>query len=387
DTFSSSIANALSHDPEFSPQRGPSPPSHQPPAFQSPPHLPTAPVGTYAPPPGPPPGALHTRQPSDTYFSNALPDPTQSSSPLMPPYHIPEGSPWASAPSSPAYSRPLPIHPPPEVDEEWTDLSYARDPSPAPISHSPVPPAPPAPNVIDAFPNPPVDATRDLAPSPQPVRDPSPARSLVQEQHEIENVAAREASRGVDVNPATAPHASPPRRQSPAPSPPPQPHSLPHNANPGSPYLPPSGPLPRTPSPPPDQTQGSTYGTPSEYPNPFSSPLPRLPTLAPLGSAPSVTSPTSPGGTGRTISAGAFRRNVSRSDTLDPGMSAPPPVSPLSVKKKALAGDDIPRGDSPAPTSPGAPPTYSAIDGEGTSLGRSASPPGGFGGNSKPPQI
>ncbi|KEP51490.1 eisosome component PIL1 [Rhizoctonia solani 123E] len=390
DTFSSSIADALSHDPTFSPQRVPSPHPHQPPPFQSPPHLPTAPVGTYAPPPGPPPGALHVRQPSDTYFSHVLPDPTQSSSPLMPPYHISEGSPWASTPSPPANSRPLPFQP----EEGKSDLAYARDPSPAPPSHSPVPPvpaappAPPAPGGHDASTSLHTDAPRDLAPSPQSVRDPSPVRSLGQEKHEISNAAIRDESREMDV-PATAPYASPPRHQLLASSPLPQPQSPPHKANTGLPYSLPSEPLPRTPSPPPVQSQESTYGTPSEYPNPFASSLPRLPTLPPLGSVPSVTSPISPGGTGRTISAGAFRRNVPRSDTLDPGMSAPPPISPLSVKKKLLpGGDDIPRGDSPAPTSPGAPPIYSVIDDEGMSLGRSTSPSvGRSGGESKPPQI
>ncbi|KAL5640537.1 hypothetical protein ACGC1H_007698 [Rhizoctonia solani] len=367
DTFSTSIADALSHDPSFTPQRVPSPPSQQPPPFQSPPDLPTAPVGTYAPPPGPPPGALHVRQPSDTYFSNVLPDPTQSSSPLMPPYHISEGSPWASTPSSPAYSRPLPIQPPQGAEEGKSDLAYARDSSPVPPSHSPVPPvpsAPPAPGGHDAFTNVHTDATRDLAPSPQPVRDSSPVRSLGQEQQEISNAVTRE------------PLAS---------NPPPQPQSPSHQASAGLPYSVPS----RTPSPPLVKSQESTYGTPSEYPNPFASSLPRLPTLPPLGSVPSVTSPISPGSTGRTISAGAFRRNVSRTDTLDPGMSAPPPISPLSVKKKVLpGGDDISRGDSPAPTSPGAPPTYSAIDDEGLGLGRSTSPPAGrFGGDSKLPQI
>ncbi|CAE7053220.1 unnamed protein product [Rhizoctonia solani] len=370
DTFSSSIADALSHDPSFTPQHAPTPAYQptQPSPPQSPPHLPTAPIGTYAPPPGPPPGALQTRQPSDTYF-NVLPDPTQSSSPLLPPHHIPEGSPWASTPSSPAYSRPLPIHPPPGADEVRSDLAYARDPSPAPASYSPVPPAPPAPpapNGYDAFPKPPADTARDLAPSPQPVRDPSPVRSLAQEQHEIPNPVVQEPL---------------------APSPPPRLPSPSHNTSPGLLYSSPPDPVPRTPSPPPAQSQDSNYGTPSEYPNPFSSPLPRLP---PLSSVPPITSPTSPGGSGRMIAAGAFRRNVSRSDTLDPGMIAPPPVSPLSVKKKALpGGDDIQRDGSPAPNSPGAPPTYSAIDGEGTTgLGRSMSPPaGGFGGDSKPPQI
>ncbi|CAE6540657.1 unnamed protein product [Rhizoctonia solani] len=392
DTFSSSIADALSHDPAFSPPRVPSPAPEQPPPFESPPKLPTAPIGTYAPPPGPPPGALHVRQPSDTYFTNALPDPTQSSSPLMPPYHIPDGSPWASTPSSPAYSRPLPVHPPPGVDEGRSDLAYARDQSPAPASHSPVPPAPqtppvppapPAPDVHDTFSNPQINATRDLAPSPQPIRDPSPVRSLARDQQEISNAATREVSREMDVL-AMAPYASPPRRQSLVSSPPPQSHSPSHQDSPGLPHpLPPGSPS-RTPSPP----LASTYGTPSEYPNPFSSPLPRPPTLPPLSSVPPATSPISPGGTGRMISAGAFRRNVSRSDTLDPGMSVPPPVSPLSVKKKVLPGDDIQRGDSPVPTSPGAPPTYSAIDGEGMGLGRSMSPPAErFGGDSKPPQI
>ncbi|CAE6500634.1 unnamed protein product [Rhizoctonia solani] len=397
DTFSSSIADALSHDPTFSPHHAPTPPPQQaplPPPQQPPQHQPTAPVGTYAPPPGPPPGALQVRPPSDSYFSNSLPDPTQSSSPLMPPYHISAGSPWASTPSSPAYSRPLPIHPPPDADEARSDLAYARDPSPAPASRSPIPPAPPAPaapqtppapNDYHVLPNPYADSTRDLAPSPQPIRDPSPVRGPDQERQEISAAAAREVSREMDIL-AMAPYASPPRRQSLASSPPPQPQSPSHRTSPLA-HAPPPGPPSRTPSPPPAQPQESNYGTPSEYPNPFSSPLPRPPALSSLSSVPPAMSPASPGGTGRMISAGAFRRNVSRSDTLDPGMSAPPPVSPLSVKKKAPAGgDDISRGSSPAPTSPGAPPpTYSAIDGEGMSLGRS--PTGGFGGDSKPPQL
>ncbi|KAG8700246.1 hypothetical protein FRC11_013099, partial [Ceratobasidium sp. 423] len=326
DTFSSSIADALSHDPTFSPLHAPTPPPHQaplPPPHQPPQHQPTAPVGTYAPPPGPPPGALHVRPPSDTYFSNPLPDPTQSSSPLMPPYNISAGSPWASTPSSPAYSRPLPVHPPPEVDEGRTDLAYARDPSPVPASHSPVPPAPapaaspapaapaapqtpPAPNDHDELFNPYANTTRDLAPSPQPVRDPSPVRGPDQERQEVAAAAAREVSREMDVL-AMAPYASPPRRQSLASSPPPKPQTPPHEESTGLTPAPSSGPPPRTPSPPPSQPQESNYGTPSEYPNPFSSPLPRPPALSSLSSAPQVTSPTSPGGTGRTISAGAFR--------------------------------------------------------------------------------
>ncbi|CAE6469420.1 unnamed protein product [Rhizoctonia solani] len=410
DTFSSSIADALSHDPTFSPQRDLTPSPHQPPAHQAP-YQPTAPVGTYAPPPGPPPGALHVRQSSDAYFSNALPDPTQSSSPLMPPHNIPAGSPWASSPSSPAYSRPLPIHPPPEADEARSDLAYARDPSLAPASHTPAPPPPPAPPAPPSPPTLPTSlpvlpalpvsngfddwsnsrAARDSTPSPPPVWDPSPVHRPEQEQQEISNAAAREVSREMDIL-VMAPYASPPRRQSLAsspppqlPSPPPQIHS-PSKTHPEPSHPPPSGPLPRTPSPPPIQQQESNYGTPSEYPNPFSSPLPRPPTLPQLGSVPSVPSPISPTGTGRTISAGAFRRNVSRSDTLDPGMSMPPPVSPLSVRKKTLVGgDDISRGNSPAPTSPGALPAYSAIEGEGTSTGNTMSPAGGFSGDSKTP--
>ncbi|KAJ1299336.1 hypothetical protein OPQ81_004997 [Rhizoctonia solani] len=324
-TFSSSIADALSHDPTFSPQRAPTPPPHQPSqqasSYQTS-QQPTAPMGTYAPPPGPPPGALHAHQPSDTYFTSPLPDFTQSSSPLMPPHNFPAGSPWASTPSSPAYSRPLPVQPPPEImDEGRTDLDYARDSSPVPVSHTPVPPTPPAapvpptaptpsvaptlpaPNSYEPLPNPYADATRDLTPSPQPVRDPSPVRSSAKEQKEIADAAARESL---------------------ASSPPPQSQSPPHSAHPEPQHAPPSGPLPHTPSPPPAQPQESNYGTPSEYPNPFSAPLPRPPALPSLGSVPPITSPTSPGTSGRTISAGAFRRNVSRSDTLDPGMSIPP---------------------------------------------------------------
>jgi hypothetical protein len=126
----------------------------------------------------------------------------------------------------------------------------------------------------------------------------------------------------------------------------------------------------------------STYGTPSEYPNtfpnpyanPLSTPLPRpamgssAPSLPPLASVPPISSPPlgSPIGTNRTIPASAFRRTVSRSDTLDAsGAGGPPvPVSPLSVRKK-IPGEDISRGPSPGPTSPGAPPTYAPMDPEG----------------------
>ncbi|KAF8729270.1 Eisosome component PIL1, partial [Rhizoctonia solani] len=418
DTFSSSIADALSHDPTFSPQHAPTPPPHEPPQSS---HQPTAPVGTYAPPPGPPPGAYQPRQLSESYFSNALPDPTQSHSPLMPPH----GSPWATTPSAPAYSRPLPVHPPPDAEGQVAGFTHERDISPPPVFHPPAPPAPPVPSTspppvshtIQAPSPPPVlampaspvpapaapatppappaanqpqpipyaDSLRDLSPSPPPVRDPSPAPAPRLDQHEASNPLVREESHedifamygSSNRNSAASPPPPPPQPQSPSNKPSLGVISAPTDALP-----------PRTPSPPHIQTQESNYGTPSEYPNPFSSPLPRPPTLPTLSNVSPVTSPTSPGGSGRMISAGAFRRNVSRSDTLDPGSSLPPPVSPLSVRKKGLGGsEDISRGNSPVPASPGAPPIYSAIEGEGTSLGRSTSPPaGGFGGDSRAPQ-
>ncbi|ELU37300.1 hypothetical protein AG1IA_08669 [Rhizoctonia solani AG-1 IA] len=418
DTFSSSIADALSHDPTFSPQHAPTPPPHEPPQSS---HQPTAPVGTYAPPPGPPPGAYQPRQLSESYFSNALPDPTQSHSPLMPPH----GSPWATTPSAPAYSRPLPVHPLPDAEGQVAGFTHERDISPPPVFHPPAPPAPPVPSTspppvshtIQAPSPPPVlampaspvpapaapatppappaanqpqpipyaDSLRDLSPSPPPVRDPSPAPAPRLDQHEASNPLVREESHedifamygSSNRNSAASPPPPPPQPQSPSNKPSLGVISAPTDALP-----------PRTPSPPHIQTQESNYGTPSEYPNPFSSPLPRPPTLPTLSNVSPVTSPTSPGGSGRMISAGAFRRNVSRSDTLDPGSSLPPPVSPLSVRKKGLGGsEDISRGNSPVPASPGAPPIYSAIDGEGTSLGRSTSPPaGGSGGDSKAPQ-
>jgi hypothetical protein len=180
-----------------------------------------------------------------------------------------------------------------------------------------------------------------------------------------------------------APYASsPPRQSMGTSSPAPQLQPSAYGPTPGSMYSPASGspfgppsssPFAPTPSQGPTHTptqQDSTYGTPSEYPNPFSSPLPRPPTLPSLSSVPPPVlspSPSSPTNTGRTISAGAFRRNVSRSDTLDPSGSSgtPAPVTPLSVRKKTLGGiDDTSRGPSPSPSlgSPGAPPTYSAID-------------------------
>ncbi|GAB1528476.1 hypothetical protein RhiTH_011670 [Rhizoctonia solani] len=421
DTFSSSIADALSHDPTFSPQHAPTPPPHEPPQSS---HQPTAPVGTYAPPPGPPPGAYQPRQLSESYFSNALPDPTQSHSPLMPPH----GSPWATTPSAPAYSRPLPVHPLPDAEGQVAGFTHERDISPPPVFHPPAPPAPPVPSTspppvshtIQAPSPPPVlampaspvpapaapaapatppappaanqpqpipyaDSLRDLSPSPPPVRDPSPAPAPRLDQHEASNPLVREESHedifamygSSNRNSAASPPPPPPQPQSPSNKPSLGVISAPTDALP-----------PRTPSPPHIQTQESNYGTPSEYPNPFSSPLPLPPTLPTLSNVSPVTSPTCPGGSGRMISAGAFRRNVSRSDTLDPGSSLPPPVSPLSVRKKGLGGsEDISRGNSPVPASPGAPPIYSAIDGEGTSLGRSTSPPaGGSGGDSKAPQ-
>ncbi|CEL62887.1 hypothetical protein RSOLAG1IB_10555 [Rhizoctonia solani AG-1 IB] len=411
DTFSSSIADALSRDPTFSPPpHVPTPPTPQPPQSQQP----IAPIGTYAPPLGPPPGAYQPRQLSESYFSSTLPDPTQSHSPLMPPHE----SPWASSPTAaPAYSRPLPIHPPPEADEgavptQVRDLSPgpaslpqappapssppapalqkfpapSSSPSPPPAPPAPpAPPTPPAPNGHDATPVPYADHARDLIPSPPPIREPSPTRAPGYGHHEVSNQAAREEDHEEDI---FAMYGSPNRQSAASPPPPPQPHSPVNKPSLGLTPAPLDAPPPRTPSPPHIQQQESTYGTPSEYPNPFSSPLPRPPTLPSLSNVTPVTSPTSPGGSGRMISAGAFRRNVSRSDTLDPGSSLPPPVSPLSVRKKGPGGnDDISRGNSPAPASPGAPPIYSAIDGEGTTLGRSTSPPvGGFGGDSKPSQ-
>ncbi|KAJ1299496.1 hypothetical protein OPQ81_003808 [Rhizoctonia solani] len=307
-TFSSSIADALSHDPTFSPQRAPTPPPHQPSqqasSYQTS-QQPTAPMGTYAPPPGPPPGALHAHQPSDTYFTSPLPDFTQSSSPLMPPTQF---SCWVALGQYPIFSGVLPstTGPTPTGD-------YGRRKDRFGLREGLVPGAclprlrwlqlSQPPNSYEPLPNPYADATRDLTPSPQPVRDPSPVRSSAKEQKEIADAAARESL---------------------ASSPPPQSQSPPHSAHPEPQHAPPSGPLPRTPSPPPAQPQESNYGTPSEYPNPFSAPLPRPPALPSLGSVPPITSPTSPGTSGRTISAGAFRRNVSRSDTLDPGMSIPP---------------------------------------------------------------
>jgi hypothetical protein len=125
----------------------------------------------------------------------------------------------------------------------------------------------------------------------------------------------------------------------------------------------------------------SNYGTPSEYPNtlpnPYGNPLAAplassamgspAPSLPPLASIPRISSPplSSPSATTRTIPASAFRRTVSRSDTLDASGAGgiPVPVSPLSVRKK-VPGEDISRGPSPAPMSPGAPPTYAPMDPE-----------------------
>jgi hypothetical protein len=128
--FSSSIADALSHDPNFSDTDQAPPPA--------PPHQPSVPSGTYAPPPGPPPGPASgpppeiPHKPSESYFSRALPDPNQSS-PLPPPPQVMEASPWATAPSSPSKSRPLPIVQA-QSEQGESELAYARDDAPSPAS-------------------------------------------------------------------------------------------------------------------------------------------------------------------------------------------------------------------------------------------------------------
>ncbi|KAG9081012.1 hypothetical protein FRC06_005914, partial [Ceratobasidium sp. 370] len=347
-TFSSSIADALGHDPGVSG-------SEQPPPV--PPHQPLVPSGTFAPPSGPPPGPIH--QLSESYFSRALPDPNASSSLPAPPAM--EQSPWANAPS-PSKSRPLPVvqasqAPQPQFEQGGSELAYNQEEA----SSSPPGAGRRAygrknsgefnyPYSDDAF------YVRNHAASSRPLHNDAPSpepasnHSHEQDQHQIASAAAREVGREMDAL-AMAPYASSSPRPAPA----------------------------------------STYGTPSEFPNalpnphggsplprpPMGSPAPSLPPLAPI---PAISSPpplSSPTATTRTIPASAFRRNMSRADTLDVGGGTQSSVSPLAVKKKGM-GEDTSRGSSPAPISPGAPPLYQPVDPEGT-LGagreRSMSPP------------
>ncbi|KAG9098295.1 hypothetical protein FS749_004199 [Ceratobasidium sp. UAMH 11750] len=352
-TFSSSIADALAYEPHFSA-------SDQAPAV--PPHQPSVPSGTFAPPSGPPPGPAH--QPSESYFSRALPDPNATSP--LPVAPAMEPSPWATVPSSPSKSRPLPVvqtpqapQPQPQPDQGVSEPAYARDEA----SSSPTGAGRRTyrrknsgefnyPYSDDAF------FVRNHAASSRPLHNDAPSpeptsnHSHEQDQHQITSAAAREVSREMDVL-AMAPYASSPPRPAPA----------------------------------------STYGTPSEFPNTLpnphgGSPLPRtplastspVPSLPPLTPVPAISSPpalSSPISTTRTIPASAFRRNMSRGDTLDAGAGMQGSVSPLSVKKKGM-GEDTSRGSSPVPLSPGAPPLYQPVDPEGTlSFGRerSLSPP------------
>ncbi|KAG8765005.1 hypothetical protein FRC12_007735 [Ceratobasidium sp. 428] len=355
-TFSSSIADALAHDPGFSSAADQPPPA--------PPHQPSVPGGTFVPPPGLPPGPVH--QPSESYFLRTLPDPTTP----LPALPAMEPSPWAVGPGSPTKSRPLPIQPsqtpqPPQppAEQGGSDLAYARDEAPS----SPTGASRRAyrrknsgefnyPYSDDAY------FVRNHAASSRPLHNdapsPEPTSNHDHDQQELSNAAAREVSREMDTL-AMAPYSSSPTRPAPT----------------------------------------STYGTPSEgpasLPNPYgggSSPLPRspptgtpAPSLPPLAPVPTITSPpsvSSPTSTSRTIAASAFRRNVSRGDTLDGGLSAgglsagtQRSVSPLSVRKKSGLGDDA----LGSPTSPGAPPLYQPVDLE-HSLGtggreRSMSPP------------
>ncbi|KAF8601227.1 hypothetical protein BDV93DRAFT_608285 [Ceratobasidium sp. AG-I] len=328
-TFSSSIADALAHDPNFNgpEQTPPSPPPHQP----------SVPQGTFAPPAGPPPGMQSHA--SESYFQRALPDhpPPEQSSPFPQPPAMANSSPWASVPSSPNKGRPLPIvnAQPPQLEQiAGTELAYARE-EPSSPSRRPYRRQNSGefnyPYSDNAF------FVRNHAASSRPLRDPSPnpASDPDHEQREITSAAAREVTREMDTL-AMAPYATSPPRPTPAQA---------------------------------VSNQGSIYGTPTEYPNPLSTPLPRppmapsspAPSLPPLAAVPPISAPdglASP--TGRTIPASAFRRTASRSDTLDiGGLGAS--VSPLSVRKKA-PGEDLSRGPSPAPISPGAPPMYTSID-------------------------
>jgi len=321
-TFSSSIADALAHDPNFNgPEPGPRTP---------PPHQPTVPQGTFAPPMGPPPGMQsHT---SESYFQRALPPhpPPEQSSPFPQPPAMANSSPWASVPSSPNKGRPLPIvnAQPPQLEQiSGTELAYARE-EPSSPSRRPY-----RRQNSGEFNYPYSDNA-----SSRPLRDPSPnpASDPGHEQYEITSAAAREVNREMGTL-VTAPHASSPPRPAPAIS---------------------------------SSNQGSVYGTPAEHPNPLSTPLPRppmapsspAPSLPPLAPVPPISAPdTLASPTGRTIPASAFRRTASRSDTLDIGGLGPSSVSPLSVRKKA-PGEDLSRGPSPAPVSPGAPPMYSSLD-------------------------
>lgn len=197
---------------------------------------------------------------------------------------------------------------------------------------------------------------RNHAASSRPLRDPSPnpGSDPDHEQREIASAAAREVNREMDTL-AMAPYASSPPR--------PKPSTAASN-------------------------QASVYGTPSENPNPLPTPLPRppvapsepAPSLPPLASVPPLSTPDSlVSPTRRTIPASAFRRTAARSDTLDGGLGQTS-VSPLSVRKK-VPGEDVSRGTSPTPLSPGAPPMYTSIDGESAAGGereRSMSP-GGYG--------
>ncbi|KAF8749213.1 Eisosome component PIL1 [Rhizoctonia solani] len=334
DTFSSSIADALSHDPTFSPQHAPTPPPHEPPQSSHQPPLRSEPTPHHlAPLPA------HT---SPANYPSLHPPPdaegqvagfTHERDISPPPVFHPPAPPAPPVPSTspPPVSHTIQAPSPPPV------LAMPASPVPAPAAPA-TPPAPPAANQPQPIPY--ADSFRDLSPSPPPVRDPSPAPAPRLDQHEASNPLVREESHE-DI---FAMYGSSNRNSAASPPPPPQPQSPSNKPSLGVISAPTDVLPPRTPSPPHIQTQESNYGTPSEYPNPFSSPLPRPPTLPTLSNVSPVTSPTSPGGSGRMISAGAFRRNVSRSDTLDPGSSLPPPVSPLSVRKKGLGGsEDISR--------------------------------------------
>lgn len=346
-TFSSSIADALSHDPNFTGTDNTLPPvpPHNETSVMSP-YQPSVPSGTFAPPAGPPPGPVH--QASESYFSRALPDPNvNSSSPLPNPAPpVMEPSPWAAAPSSPSKSRPLPVvqsqpapqAPPklPQLSEGQgeSDLAYAQDETPA----SPTRRAYRRKNSGE-FNYPYSDEAfyvRNHAASSLPLHDdppppePNPKTEQGDDQPEIMNAANREVNRELDAL-AMAPYTSSPPRPAPA----------------------------------------SAYGTPSEFPsqlpNPYNSSWvsqSSAPSLPPLATVPAITTPpplSSPIATARTIPASAFRRNVSRQDTLEAASGMAGSVSPLSVKRKPL-GEDTSREPSPAPISPGAPPVYAPID-------------------------
>ncbi|QRV80688.1 sphingolipid long chain base-responsive protein LSP1 [Ceratobasidium sp. AG-Ba] len=363
-TFSSSIADALARDPTFtgSEEAPPVPPHNQPSTIS--PYQPSVPSGTFAPPSGPPPGPVH--QPSDSYFSRALPDPSANfGSPLVTPAPpAMEPSPWAAAPSSPSKSRPLPVinsQPAPQAppkpphlseDQDESNLAYDQDETPSSPSRRPYRRKNSGefnyPYSNEAF------YVRNHAASSRPLHNNSPPPEQIpksdhtHDQEEITNAANREVSREMDAL-AMSPYASSPPRPAPV----------------------------------------STYGTPSEFPNqlpnPYASPpasqspAPSLPPLAPV---PAISTPpplASPTATARTIPASAFRRNMSRQDTLEAAGGAGGSVSPLSVRKKTF-GEDTSRGPSPAPISPGAPPVYAPVDPESvTGFGvreRSMSPGG-----------